>query len=243
MTDRVLEERPADEERYTFLLAALLALFVLYPLLGAGHAGSAVLDLFLSISLLLTVRVLRRGRKGVFVAAIALSLPAVVAAAGSHLFGVAALLPVGHGFGLLFFLLTGFTLLKRVLDPGPVTANRLQAAVCAYLLIGLGWALVYSVIEHLQPGAFRDPSGGSPESHAVLAGFPHLIYYSFTTLTTLGFGDVVPTTPLARSLSTLEAVIGQLYLALLVARLVGLHIARLAADELTECPAERARGA
>lgn len=141
--------------------------------------------------------------------------------------------------GLLFFIVTGLTLLWRVLEPGEVTADRIQAAVCGYLLVGLGWGLLYSVMEHVRPGTFQDPTGGSPMSHAVLAGSPHLIYYSFTTLTTLGFGDVVPTTPLARSLSTLEAVTGQLYLALLVARLVGLHIARVAASELTECPAER----
>lgn len=231
-----------EEQRFGFLLATLLGLFLLYPLLGGHHTGSTVLDAFISAALLLTVRALRDSRKGVFVAALALSVPAIAAAAGSHLFGVAALLPLGHVFGFLFFLVTGLALLRRVLEPGPVTANRLQAAVCAYLLIGLGWGLVFSVIEHLRPGAFLDPVGGSSESHAVLAGFPHLIYYSFTTLTTLGFGDVVPVTPLARSLSTLEAVIGQLYLALLVARLVGIHSARLAANELTECPSERAPG-
>ncbi|HBP22572.1 MAG TPA: hypothetical protein DEA08_32930 [Planctomycetes bacterium] len=239
MAERVIEARPEGEERCTVLLVALLGLFLLWPLLGLGHVGSALLDLFVSAALLLTVRALRGPGRAVFRAALALSVLAIVTAAGSHLLGVASLLPLGHVLGLLFFLLTGGTLLKRVLEPGPVTANRLEAAICGYLLIGLGWALVFSLMEHFQPGAFHDPAGGSPESHAVLAGFPHLIYYSFTTLTTLGFGDVVPRSPFARSLSTLEAVVGQLYLALLVARLVGLHIARIAASEQTECPAHR----
>ncbi|MBL4845028.1 MAG: two pore domain potassium channel family protein [Planctomycetes bacterium] len=239
MSDPIVEIHPRGT-RCSFLLSALLALFVLYPLLGSHPAGSALLDVFVSGALLLTVRALRGPNRGVFFAALVLSVLAIVATAAGHLLGSVALLPVAHVLGLLFFLLTGLTLLKRVLEPGPGTVERLQAAVCAYLLIGLGWGLVFSLMEHSQPGAFRDPLGGSHESHAVLAGFPHLIYYSFTTLTTLGFGDVVPTTAMARSLSTLEAVIGQLYLAVLVARLVGLHSDRLVADEPKECPAEGA---
>lgn len=229
----------AKEERFGFLLSSLLLLFLLYPLLEGSILGAAILDLFVSVALLLTVRALRGPRRNTLVAALCLCVPAIAAAAGTHVFHFMPLMPVGHIFGLLFFLLTGTTILKRVLEPGPIDANRLQAAVSAYLLLGFGWALVYSTIEHLAPGSFQDDLARGGHEHAVLAGFPHLIYYSFATLTTLGYGDVIPTSTLARSFSTLEAVIGQLYLALLVARLVGLHIARLAVNQLTECPAER----
>lgn len=212
------------EGRCTVLLISLVAFFVLYPLLGNTHGGAILLDLFLSTALVLAVRVLRAENQSTFLVALACSIAAIVVAAASHLFHLSQFLPIGHVLALFFYLLTGSALLKSVLDPGPVTSSRLQAATCGYLLIGLGWALVYSTLEHLHAGAFHDPTGASPASHTVLAGFPHLIYYSFTTLTTLGHGDVVPVTPLARSLSTLEAITGQLYLALLVARLVGLSI-------------------
>lgn len=228
----------AQPQRAHFLLAALLALFFLYPLLGESHVGAMALDVFVAASLLLTVRALKGTDQRVFRAAAVISALAIAAAAGSHLGGFTALLPIGHVLGFLFFLLTGFTLMRRTVVPGHVTENRICAAVCAYILIGLGWGLVFSFMEHLQPGAFLDPAGGTHGAHAVLAGYPHLTYYSFTTLTTLGFGDVVPASPLARSLSTLAAVGGQLYLAVLVARLVGLQSARLAATEITEPPPE-----
>lgn len=231
MSERAIENPTSGVDRCHYLLASLLAVLLLNPVLGQGHTGSIVLDLFVSSTLLLTVRALRGPKKGIYRATLVLCVLAVSAAAASHLFKRPEFLPLGHGLGLLFFLLTGITLLGRALEPGHVTASRLQAAVCAYLLIGLGWALAFSVLEHAQPGAFHDPSGGSPHDHAVLAGFPHLIYYSFTTLTTLGFGDIVPKSPLARALTTIEAVMGQLYLALLVARLVGLHNVRLAATQ------------
>jgi len=226
-------------ERFVLLLVALLSLFLVGPLLADQHIGAGILDLFVSLALLLTVRALGGASKRVVLAALTLSCLAIVVATGSHALGISMLLPIGHVIGVVFFLLTGLTLLKRVVEPGAVTVSRLQAAVCGYVLVGLGWGLVYSVIEHVQPGAFLDHAGeASLSSHAVLAGFPHLTYYSFTTLTTLGFGDVVPVSPLARSLSTLEAVVGQLYLAVLVARLVGLHTFLVAGDRGASASAE-----
>ena len=77
MADLVIEARPAGEERFSFLLGTLLALFVLYPLLGSDHMGSAVLDLVVSVALLLTVKTLRGPRKGAFIASLALSITAI----------------------------------------------------------------------------------------------------------------------------------------------------------------------
>lgn len=239
MLEQFIENRPKDEESCTFLLASLLALFFLWPIVDYGHNASALLDVFVSIALLLTVRALRKAGRVMYRSALALSVLAITTAAGTHLCGVAALLPLGHVLGLLFFLLTGGALLRHVFDQRPAANSRLEAATCGYLLIGLGWGLIFSLMEHFQPGVFHDQAGASTGSHAVLIGFPHLIYYSFATLTTLGIGDVVPQSPLARSLSVLEAVVGQMYLALLVARLVSLHSSRIAANEQTECPESR----
>jgi hypothetical protein len=98
--------------------------------------------------------------------------------------------------------------------------------MCAYLLLGMVWAMVFSLIEILAPGSFLH--GGQPlvailseTRQPPISGF---IYYSFVTLTTLGYGDITPNSSPAAAFSSLEAVTGQFYIAILVARLVALHI-------------------
>jgi hypothetical protein len=91
--------------------------------------------------------------------------------------------------------------------------------------MGLVWALAYSVVAVLNPDAFTWTVAGKPApSFRIGSGDTGMLYFSFATLTTLGYGDVVPTSPTSRVLATTEAIAGQLYLAVLVARLVGLQI-------------------
>ena len=134
-----------------------------------------------------------------------------------------AILISGHLSAALFFGLVLYRILKTVLIRR-VSRDALFGAVCGYLLLGIIWGLVYSSLETFRPGSF-DIS----ETHAVQPGNASqyrgiLGYYSLVTLTTLGYGDITPTTPTARTLSWLEAVTGQFYLAILVAGLVGLHL-------------------
>lgn len=103
-----------------------------------------------------------------------------------------------------------------------VTAEKISGALSVYLLMGFVWAFAFTVLEVLQPGSFHW-SGGAAAPHGRDA-FGDLFYFSFVTLATLGYGDITPVAEGARSLATLEAVGGQLYLAVLVARLVGLQI-------------------
>src|SRR5206468_6429646 len=93
----------------------------------------------------------------------------------------------------------------------------LYGAVTAYLLLGLTWGLAYALVERLHPGSFR-----SPVDTDGLAG-PVLMFFSFITLTSVGYGDIVPLGGHARSLAILEAITGQMYLAIFMARLVGLY--------------------
>jgi voltage-gated potassium channel len=108
----------------------------------------------------------------------------------------------------------------------PVTWNTVCGALCVYLLAGAIWANVYLLIYLLDTGSFAGASmvAGTLDSPGALdrhsAAF---LYYSFTTLGTLGLGDVTPRSPLTRTLSWMEAVFGQVYLAVLVARLIGLQ--------------------
>jgi hypothetical protein len=108
-----------------------------------------------------------------------------------------------------------------------VTYNTVCASLCIYLLLGIIWALVYSVVDMLDPEAFTCtvPAKGGPPLLRVGNSNTAVLYFSFSTLTTLGYGDIAPTAPISRMLASMEAIVGQLYLAVLVARLVGLHIA------------------
>jgi hypothetical protein len=102
-----------------------------------------------------------------------------------------------------------------------VTTNMIFGAIVAYLLAAVGFAYLFEVLERLQPGAFS----GIPEGASAEALGDALLYFSLVTLTTLGYGDIVPASGLARPIAVLEGVFGTLYLAVMIARLVGLHIA------------------
>jgi hypothetical protein len=117
--------------------------------------------------------------------------------------------------GLVSVAAMALVVLTQTFRAGPVNVHRIQGAVAAYLLLGLAWALAYELVALLNTGAFSfaDPVEG--ERH-------HFIYFSFVTLTTVGYGDVAPVHPVARSLAVAEALTGQLYPAILLARLVSL---------------------
>ena len=99
--------------------------------------------------------------------------------------------------------------------------DRIAGAVCVYVLIGLAWAKVYETLDDVAPGAFRFPA----DTDWVTPSPVRYRYFSFVTLASLGYGDVTPVTTLAGTLAWMEAITGQLYLAITVARLVALSLA------------------
>ena len=114
-----------------------------------------------------------------------------------------------------------FMTLKRTLRPGPVTLYRVMGGIAGYLLIGFAWTFAYQLVEHQAPGAFHFASGIVDVSSRQPS---QLIYFSFVTLTTVGYGDVYPVHPAARSLAIAEALVGELYLAILISSLVGMAL-------------------
>ncbi len=118
---------------------------------------------------------------------------------------------------LAAILLLIMLLLVRVFKKGPVSGSRLQGAIAAYLLMGLGWAHAYVIFARNHPQSFVTSDAIPP----TVAGWT---YFSFITLTTVGYGDIIPKAPVARMLAVAEALAGQLYLAVLVARLVALQV-------------------
>ena len=123
-------------------------------------------------------------------------------------------------FSILFILFTLVSLLRAVVRAERVTHDTIYGALSVYLLMAIAWGATYLLLETLQPGAiFMDPA--RHPNHRM--DWSDCVFYSFVTLTSLGYGDIVPMTAQARSLSILEAVSGIMYVAVLIARLVGLH--------------------
>ncbi len=130
------------------------------------------------------------------------------------------------GLGLLqLFLILGFFLVttrvaaEQVLTASEIDQNTIIGAVCLYLLLAMIWASLYLIAEEIQPGSFN---GLRPDYW--YSNFSSIVYFSFVTLTTLGYGDITPALPLPRFLVYIEAIIGQFYLAVMVASLVGIRI-------------------
>jgi hypothetical protein len=127
------------------------------------------------------------------------------------------------GAWLIMGVTLGWVVSREVFAPGRVTHHRVMGAVLLYLTIAITFAALFAFVGSLVPKAF---SGLSLEDSPALAS--NLIYYSFATLTTTGYGDVFPVHPIARSLCNLESIFGQLYPATLLARLVTLELAHRA---------------
>jgi hypothetical protein len=211
-----------SEERSLSVFLAFLATqrFVLGPMIRAGLLLDLASDLLFSLLLLaglLTIvnhRVLRVICGMVVVLAIVVRWTGFVA-------GTAAA-QVWAGMGDLLasacFLLI---VLWQVYREGPITRHRILGAIAGYLLLALSFSYSYGLIEHLIPGSFAVPSTGLQVNERHLDSF---LYFSVVTLTTVGFGDVLAIHPFARSLVMLEAVIGALYPAVLIARLVSLQV-------------------
>jgi ion channel len=204
-----------------FLLIALLALLLLYPFFAGSVMARAVWDICSSAILLLGISAISHVRRHLVIALV-LAIAALGTKWSGHVIEHDRLLLVNHGLGVIFFTFTACLLLADVLRKGAVTADKIYGALCVYLLIGLTWGFIFLTLEGFQPGSFLV---GQARLSGIQKDPATLVYFSFVTLSTVGYGDITPLSPPARSFAFMEAIIGQIYLAVLVARLVGLHIA------------------
>ncbi len=208
--------------RFSYLLISLVLLLLLHPIFADVFIGRVIQNIALSVVLLSAVYSVSR-KKQVFAIAVLLSLPVFAGTWLAYFLENVYLTLVTWSFAIVFLALIGSIVLSDVLKSEKVTTDTIHASICVYLLIGVTWALLYSVMEGIRPESFLI-------EHSLVTSvseyIPHFLYYSFVTLTTLGYGDITPLTPLAKTLSYMEAVTGQIYIAVLIARLVGVHIAQ-----------------
>lgn len=121
---------------------------------------------------------------------------------------------------LVFCILSVIIAIKYIIFSGSITVNKIVGSVCIYLLLGVIWGVLYILIDVITPGAFKGLSIDMDNRDTW-----NYIYYSFVTITSLGYGDITPVSQYARVLSFLEVICGQIYIAVLVASLVGAHLA------------------
>lgn len=212
--------------RFLFLLISIVLMFVLRPFLEGVIGITVLMDIFFSAILISGVYAISR-KRGVFLGAVGIAAPALVLQWSLHALKVPLLLLLAEILSALFFTYAVIIIIEYLYRAKNITADVVIGGICVYFLLGLIWAFVFSILEYVQPGSFHVPMGSGSDSHFAYYGMSHFAYYSFVTLTTLGFGDITPVSDPARSLSLLEAIVGQLYLAVLVARLVGIHISQL----------------
>lgn len=210
------------QHNFFYLLAGLLFLLIAVPLFrdltGTGYPH--VSELAFSVFLIIGIWSLP-GTRNWFLLGIVL----VTLGIGSNILALAG---TGIFFSylslcsyIIFLMLTISLAIRQVVRSGPINANRVIGVICIYLLLGLVWSLIYVLINMFIPDSFSIQIGGSPFEQA-----QPFLYYSFVTLTTLGYGDISPLGETARAMSTIEAILGQFYIAILVAGAVATFIAR-----------------
>jgi hypothetical protein len=206
-----------SQANLSFFLALLVVLGFVLPVLGFGKNDEILYSDFVFSLLLASGVAIAWGRPWLFGFA-AFVGSATLAVRWMTFFTPTFALQVWTGiWSILATLVIAVILLRQVFRAGPVTAYRLQGAIAVYLLFGVGWAHAYHLTGILHPGSFNEPPGEIP---SVL----DWAYFSFITLTTVGYGDITPVKPIARTLAMGEALTGQLYLAVLVARLVAMEV-------------------
>ena len=216
---RRLQVRLSDPLLTALTIMLAILLFVVGPLQGAGIVAAHQFGIAFGVVLIAAVFIV--SDSWIAVVAIVIAVVLIVAATLMRLRQPSA---VDIYLDATAWMITGVTLsivvARAVFAPGQVTFHRIIGAVLLYLNIGLVFVALYCFVALLEPNAFTGL--GALQDNLGVAG--NLIYFSFVTLTSVGYGDIVPLHPFARGLANVEAIIGQLYPATLLARLVTLEI-------------------
>lgn len=201
--------------RFTLLLVAIVMNFALGPFLEGYVRINILTDISLSAILLTAIPAVSE-KRSTFYIALAIACPYLVLKWGSALAGISLPWNFEEMFGALFVSYVLVLILSFIARQRKVSRDVIMAAVCGYFLLGLMWSFVYFFVESILPGSFQFALDGPGDNNL-------FIYFSFVTMTTVGYGDMLPLSNAARSLAILEAVMGQLYLAVTIARLVGMQ--------------------
>ncbi len=206
-----------DDKGLLFLLIAIFILiFVIYPVAGNSELGAAISNLFIIFILftgVISVDIEKKYRIKIIIILVSLIIFSLVA----DKFTADSVFHFHILIRIIFLWSLVILIFKKVFRNRPISFFfRIAGSITIYLLIGFIWANMLYIVNHFFPDSFQFSVKVNPDDNNMFS----FIYYSFETLTTLGYGDILPMTPLAKTLIILEALIGPLYLAILIGRLV-----------------------
>jgi hypothetical protein len=202
--------------RCFYLFVTLLALIAIAPFIEAQRGGVAIRYMISAVVMLAAVAAVGRSIVS-FTFVLAMAAPALTFRWLALQVGDASYLDVALRLDAGVYAATIALLLRYVFDREVLTSDRLWGAAAAYLMIGVLWSFLYTIIDRLGEPAFAIRGAGVPMQ------VNDLLYFSFGTLTTSGFGDIVPVTRIAQTAAMIEGIVGQLFIAILIARLVGVY--------------------
>jgi len=215
-------------QKYSFqgLLVTILFILIIYPLIPPSIFTRLIFQVLITGILIFSIYSLIQNKRqfaiGLFLAVPTLAFGWIGLYISAHFITITGLM-----FRILFFGFILFVFLTSIFKTKKITSDLIYGSICIYFLLGIEWSFVYYLAEVMIPGSFALSStiqGTQITANETHSNYPQYIYFSFTTLTTLGYGDITPKTLSSKFLTSLEAIMGQLYVAILVARLVALHL-------------------
>lgn len=220
-----MKNKPSKRLSHVELLVTLILMLVIQSFLPADRLiARSIFSLLLLATVLSAIRTLSSSRTQLTMAVtfgvIAYLLTWVVEYHSSTIVMTGMII-----CNVVVFVTLLIALCESVFKPGAIDLNRIIGASSIYFVLGLAWAFLFALLETLQPGSFRFSQTIAVDG-PVQARLAELVYFSNVTLTTLGYGDIVPISRPARTFASLEAIMGQLYVAIIIGRMVGLHIAQ-----------------
>ena len=201
------------KSRFIYIIFAIMLVLLVGPFLRPlglfGHLFSTLLLAMIPLSSTLALT----GNRKTVIIILLIAAPFVILDGLSFFFASHLLTIVSIGFATVLYFYIVFLLVKNLLSIRVVTADMIYCAISIYLLIGIGWAGIYTIVEGISPGSF-----------SVTSETGDLLYFSFVTLTTVGYGDVLPLSVLGKRLAVFEAAMGSIYMAVIIAMIVGRYM-------------------
>ena len=219
-----------SRHKYEMLLAAQILLSAISPLFSSSVYGRSILDIAISVVFITAIYVVSGTRKHLIIGLV-LMVPAILLTWGVKLYHMPQLEYLSLLGAAIFFTYIASLILIDIFTSKAVTLDLIAGGISVYLFFGNICGMIYALIGRLDPAAFSIPEVTASYIGSTLGEVSSAMYFSFVTLTTLGYGDITPVNTFARTLAYLEAAIGQFYLTVLIASLVGIHISTSEKDK------------
>ena len=218
MSPRLMSQRKLlrSKDRFVILECLIVGLLVLVPILNRFSPARIFLDILLTAITIFMVYTISH-KKGQVIVGLFLAIVMLASLWLQYVYPNIGIAAVGMIAGVLFTAVVITSVMVFMFESEEVNKETIYAAILLYLLIGLMWAFIYTFLELVEPASFNIDLS-RPEGYLLV-----FQYFSFVTITTLGYGDVTPVTEVAKAFAVLEAVVGQLYLVIIVAWLVGTY--------------------